>query len=122
MSPFRSVLPLCLFLVTSLNAEEFNINVGDTVSDGVPAPGAGRIATSQESDFYLFTATAGQLVFAEPLAQDEAFQRNLRWQLIKPNGQTVFSAFFSGIPGRTVLPDAGVYKIRVFTDGVNPAW
>src|SRR5678816_4060393 len=88
MSLFRSALALCIFLVTAVNAEDFNINVGDTVSDGVPAPGAGRLATAQESDFYSFTATAGQLMFAEPLLQDAAFQNNLRWQLIKPVSYT----------------------------------
>jgi hypothetical protein len=121
MSFFRAGLALCLLFVTALNAEEFNINVGDTVSDGVPAPGAGRLATAQESDFYSFTGTAGQLVFAEPLAQDAAYQNTLRWQLIRPNGLTVFSAFFATVQGRVVLPDTGIYKIRVFTDGTNPA-
>ncbi len=122
MSLFRLALALCIFPATTLKAEEFNINVGDTVSDGAPAPGAGRLATAHESDFYLFTATAGQLVFAESLVQDPAFQRNLRWQLIKPNGLVGFSFFFTIVPGRIVLPDAGVYKIRVFTDGSNAAW
>ena len=117
MSFSRSCLTFGLVFVTALNAEEFNINVGDTVSDGVPAVGAGRLATAEESDFYLFTATAGQLIFAEPLAQDEAFQRSLRWQLLKPNGQTLFSSFFNNVEGRIVLPDAGVYRVRVFTDG-----
>src|SRR5690349_5417936 len=92
MSLHPLLLAFGVLLVASLHAEEFNINVGDTVSDGVPAPGAGRLATAQESDFYSFTATAGQLVFAEPLLQDAAFQNNLRWQLLRPNGQLAFSS------------------------------
>jgi hypothetical protein len=121
MSFFRSGLALCLLFVTSLNAEDFNINVGDTVSDGVPAPGAGRLATAQESDFYSFTGMVGELLFAEPLTQDASYQNTLRWQLIRPNGLMVFSAFFATVQGRVVLPETGVYKIRVFTDGTNPA-
>jgi hypothetical protein len=120
MNLFRFVL-VYMFLVFAVRAEDFNIDVGATVSDGVPAPGAGRLSSAQESDFYMFTASAGQLIFAEPLAQDAAFQQNLRWQLLRPNGVPVFSAFFTSIPGRSVLPDAGVYKIRVFTDGTNPS-
>src|SRR6185436_13418915 len=67
-----------------LHGENFNIVVGDTVSDGVPGAGAGRFLTAKEEDFYSFTATAGQLVFFEALSQDTTFQRSLRWQLLKP--------------------------------------
>jgi hypothetical protein len=36
----------------ALHGENFNIVVGDTVSDGVPGVGAGRFATAKEEDFY----------------------------------------------------------------------
>jgi hypothetical protein len=113
---------LSILIIAPVSAEDFNISVGDTVSDGVPVAGAGRLASSQESDLYSFTATAGQLIFAEQLAQDAAFGNNLRWQLLRPNGLTLFSSFFNNVQGRTTLPDAGVYKVRVFTDASNPAW
>src|SRR6185503_12406458 len=96
-----------------LHGEDFNIVVGDTVSDGVPGVGAGRFATAKEEDFYTFTATVGQLVFFEALSQDAAFQRSLRWELLKPSGSAVFTSFFSN-RGRTVLPEAGQYRVRIY--------
>jgi hypothetical protein len=104
------------------HADEFAISIGDTVSDGVPGPGAGRLATAKEEDFYTFTATAAQLVFFESLSQDPAFKGSLRWQLIQPSGRIVFGSFFSNRQGRTVLPEAGTYKIRVYSDGIDPSW
>src|SRR6187549_1908291 len=117
-----SAIVIGFLFVARITAEDFSINVGDTISDGVPAPGAGRLTTAQESDFYLFNATEGQLVFAESLTQDPSFAGNLRWQLIRPDGLVGFSSFFNNVPGRTMLPEAGVYKIRVFTDGSNAGW
>src|SRR6185503_8677360 len=105
-----------------LHGENFNIVVGDTVSDGLPGVGAGRFATAKDEDFYSFTATAGQLVFFEALSQDPAFARNLRWQVLKPSGPAVFASFFSNPIGRTVLPEAGVYRVRIYSDGTNPNW
>jgi uncharacterized protein YdeI (BOF family) len=116
------VLGLCLTPIAPVKAEEFNISIGDTVSDDVPVQGAGRLSTFQEEDVYTFTASAGQLVFVESLDQDAAFQRSLRWQLLRPIGQTIFSSFFHNPQGRTALPDAGMYKIRVYTDKANPGW
>ena len=105
----------------ALHGENFNIVVGDTVSDGVPGVGAGRFATAKEEDFYSFTATAGQLVFFEALSQDTTFQRSLRWQLLKPSGPAVFASFFS-TRGRTILPEAGEYRVRIYSGGTDPNW
>jgi Cadherin-like domain len=115
-------LLISLAATSPLRAEEFNIAVGDTVSDGVPAAGAGRLAIAKEVDSYSFTAAAGQLAFFESLGQDPAFKGNLRWQLLKPSGSAVFSSFFSYTPGRTVLPEAGSYNIRVYSDATDPLW
>src|SRR5262245_3691661 len=105
-------------VIVPIHAEEFTISIGDTVSDGIPGPGAGRLATAKEEDFYTFTAAAGQLAFFESLGQDPAFKGSLRWQLIKPSGGIVFGSFFSSQRGRTVLPEAGTYRIRVYSDGI----
>ncbi len=103
-------------------AEEFTIGLGDTVSDGIPGVGAGRLKTAKDDDFYTFTVVSGQLAFLEGLNQDPAFKKNLRWQLTKPSGGSVFSSYFSQAVGRKLLDESGTYKIRVFSDGTDPTW
>lgn len=105
-----------------MRAETFAIALGDTITDGVPAAGAGRIASAKDDDIYTFSATAGQLAFFEPISQDDAFKRNLRWKLTKPSGLTVFGSFFSNPIGRTLLNETGTYQIRVYSDGTDPSW
>ena len=66
----RSTVGLAFLLFTAgstLFAQPFQIAIGDTVSDGVPAAGAGRILVHTETDLYNFTGTAGQSVFFEDL-------------------------------------------------------
>ncbi len=104
------------------SAEVFAIAIGDTISDGVPGVGAGRLLAAKDDDVYTFAATAGQLVFIEGLSQDAAFKRNLRWSLIKPSGLAIFSGYFSGPQGRKLLTESGTYKVRVFSDGTDPTW
>src|SRR4051812_12160263 len=53
-----------------MRAEEFTIQIGDTIVDGAPGPGAGRLSAAKESDFYSFAASAGQLAFFQSLGQD----------------------------------------------------
>ena len=100
----------------------FPIHVGDVVSDGKPAAGAGRIETAGSEDNYSFTAHAGQDVIFESLERDDTFRNSLRWELTKPSGGTVFSSFFSNPQGRTFLPEAGTYKLRVFTGADTATW
>ncbi len=112
------------FSTRAVGDQEIPIRVGDVISDGQPGPGAGRIETPGSEDIYTFTGSAGDVVYFEAMNQSASFQKNLRWQLLKPSGsgQPVFSAFFDGFQSGHVLPEDGSYKIRVFTDGNNPAW
>jgi len=110
------------FSTRAVGDQEIPIVIGNSVSDGQPAPGAGRIETPGSEDIYTFTARAGQVIVVESIAQAAAFQNNLRWQILRPSGQTLFSSFFSNSPGRIVLPDEGIYKIRIAAEGDNPAW
>lgn len=116
------VLALVLASLSPLSAEEFNIAIGSSVTEGEPAPGAGRLSTSTESDFYTFVAEAGELGFFEALDSDPAFRGSLRWQLTGPSGALIFSSFFTNARGRTLLGEAGLYRIRVFTDGRDASW
>jgi len=102
--------------------QQFPIRVGDIVSDGKPASGAGRIETPGSEDNYTFNARAGQFVIFESFQQADAFQQSLRWELTKPSGGPVFVSLFSNPQGRTLLPEAGTYKIRIFTIGDDPTW
>src|SRR5262249_35210298 len=111
------------FRVTPIPADQtFAYTIGTPVSDGVPAPGAGRLEVAGAEDFYTFTGSAGQALFFESGSQDAAFNHNLRWSLLKPSSGFVFSAFFSNPLGRVTLPEAGQYRIRLFTDGTNPKY
>ena len=120
----RTVLVLGIGWLAPLvaRAEVFSIAMGDTVSDGVPGLGAGRLGAAKDDDVYTFTASAGQLAFFEALSQDSAFKRSLRWGLTKPSGGFAFGSFFSNPVGRIPLGESGVYKIRVFSDGTDPTW
>ncbi|MBN8248588.1 MAG: hypothetical protein J0L84_14255 [Verrucomicrobia bacterium] len=103
-------------------AGNFEITIGDRVSENLPAPGAGRLAESTEEDSYTFVATAGQLAFFEPIEHRGGFAGRLRWQLLRPGGAILFGGFFSNPVGRTALPESGTYRLRVYTDGTDPGW
>jgi hypothetical protein len=94
-------------------AEEFTIQIGSTVSDGVPGVGAGRIENVAPTDVYHFNGQSGQNVFFEELAVAPAFEGYLRWQLTTPSGQVFFTEYFevNNRVGRQVLPETGIYTL-----------
>lgn len=104
-------------------AQTFPIQIGDTISDGVPAAGAGQINSHTETDYYTFTGTAGQNIFVEELSVASAFAGWLRWELKSPGNATVFSSYLdSSIEGRRTLPETGTYTLRVFVGAANAAF
>ena len=112
-----------LFTIIASRAEQFSIQLGNVISDGVPGPGAGYIPTSTTNDVYTFTANAGQLIFIEELSVAAAFQGWLQWKVTSPGGTTIFSSYFNGQPkGRTLLPETGIYTVRVWVGANNPAY
>jgi hypothetical protein len=112
-----------LLLTGKLAAENFTIQVGDTVSDGVPGVGAGRINISTETDFYTFLGTAGQNIFLEDLGAASSFAGWLRWELKSPGNVTVFSSYLEGgNEGRRTLPETGTYTLRVWVGAANAAY
>jgi hypothetical protein len=91
-------------------SQEFAITVGDTISNGVPGPGAGNIESPGVLDIYTFDAVAGQQVFLDVLELDV----NIRWQMTDPAGESIFSTCLAcGDPGAFTLADTGVYTIIV---------
>lgn len=113
-----------MVLVTAAaRGENFNISIGDTISQNVPAAGAGYIEASTATDFYTFTATAGQLVFIEELSVAPAFAGWLQWSITSPANGVVFSSYFNGTAkGRLVLPASGTYTIKVWVGSNNAAY
>jgi hypothetical protein len=116
------VVLLVLAAITA-QAETFTIQIGDTVSDGVPGPGAGRIAVSTATDVYSFSGTADQLVFCEEISVDNAFAGHLYWELKSPTGKRVFGKYFGGSnPGRQVLPETGTYTFTFSVSGAGSSY
>lgn len=115
---------LALLITTKAFAvEQFAINIGSTVSDGVPAAGAGRIDLNTDYDLYTFAATNGQVLFFEELGNSGTFGGYLRWELKAPSGALVFNTFLDSTSiGRQTLQQNGTYTLRVYVSTVNPAY
>ena len=95
--------------------DQFDIEIGDVVSDGVPGPGAGNIEGPGTADIYNFTATAGQTVNFE----GQAFSSGLtaRWQLNDSTGARLFRRCLGcSQPGDVQLSVGGTYTITVSDD------
>jgi hypothetical protein len=81
--------------------QNFNIVVGDTVSDGVPATGAGNIEGPGSADIYTFTAFSGQSVNFEGL--NTGTTCGPRWILRDALSAVIFDAPICSDPGFFVL-------------------
>jgi len=86
----------------------FTIAFGDTVSDGVPGPGAGNIEGPGAIDRYVFDGTAGQVAILDALTGST---NDVRWRLEAPDGSDVFDAFF--VDQEVTLPQTGTYLLEV---------
>ena len=74
----------------------FAIQIGDTITNGVPGSGAGNIEVPGAWDFYTFNATNGQLAFFEIANTANSFQGYLASELKSPSSNTVFSSYING--------------------------
>src|SRR5690606_31994711 len=88
--------------------EVFTIAFGDTVSDGVPAPGAGNLEGPGAVDHYHFDATAGQVAILDALSGSNT---RIRWRLDAPDGPEVFDAIYTD--RQATLDRAGTYTLTV---------
>lgn len=104
--------------VRSIPADQyFAIQPGDTVTNNLPAAGAGNIEVAGAQDFYTFNATAGQSLSFEAIGSAAAFAGWLQWELKTPSGASLFSNYFTD-GGRRTMPETGAYTIRVWV-GAN---
>ena len=105
------------FRITNIPPPDtFTIAIGDTVSNGVPGPGAGNIEVAGASNVYSFSATAGQQVYFDgnPLGGSAS---GVRWTLRDPSNNVIFQNFFiSSDGGAETLPVAGTYTITTLAD------
>jgi hypothetical protein len=99
--------------VERLSAENFTINIGDTISDGVPGVGAGRININTETDYFTFSGAAGQSIFVEEISVASAFAGWLRWELKSPSGSPVYS-YLEEVRGRA---RTGKWHVHVACSG-----
>ncbi|RIK33861.1 MAG: hypothetical protein DCC55_34180 [Chloroflexi bacterium] len=99
--------------------DEFTIAIGDTVSDGVPGPGAGNIESPGVKDVYTFNAPAGQKVYFDLFGVEPALTQ-VNWKLVAPNGEVIFDQILNCCGGQDAgeftLAQPGVYTITVGDD------
>jgi tRNA A-37 threonylcarbamoyl transferase component Bud32 len=94
-------------------ADEFAIQIGATISNGAPGPGAGYIETPGVQDIYTFSASAGQAVNLRVTQLPQANDL-LYWRLVDELGNDVFNTCVQcGDPGSLTLDRGGTYKIIV---------
>lgn len=102
--------------------QHFAIQAGDTVSDGVPATGAGRIEMAGARDIYTFQGSVGQALFFEELEDAPEFDGWLSWELKAPGGGLVFVEYLDGSgTGRKDLAETGTYQLSVYDRTDDPS-
>jgi hypothetical protein len=108
--------------VRSIPADQyFVIQPGDTVTNNLPALGAGNIEVAGAQDIYTFNATAGQSLSFEAISRSAAFNNWLHWEVRTPSGALLFANYFTD-GGRKTMPETGTYTIRVSVGTSNPTY
>jgi hypothetical protein len=94
--------------------QQFAINIGDTVSDGVPAAGAGNLEAPGAVDNYTFDALVGQEVIFDWLAGVNVL---IGWQLQAPDNTVLFDSVLAD--QQLTLPQTGSYTLTVDGNGID---
>jgi hypothetical protein len=94
--------------------QQFTIGIGDMVSNGVPATGAGNIEVPGAVDVYTFDALAGQEVIFDWLSGTNVF---IGWQLQAPDSTMLFDSVLQD--WQVVLPQTGSYTLTVDGNGID---
>jgi hypothetical protein len=102
-------------MTNTTGPQTFAYTIGTTVSNGVPAPGAGNIETVGGEDDYTFTGAVGQKIFYDAISVSGG-NCNFHRTLVAPNGTNVAGAdgFVCGDVGPITLPQAGTYTLRIY--------
>lgn len=94
--------------------QQFSIDIGDLVSNGVPTAGAGNIEVPGAVDIYTFDALAGQEVIFDWLSGTNVF---IGWQLQAPDGTVLFDSVLQD--WQLVMPQTGSYTLTVTGNGID---
>ncbi|MDQ8196484.1 PPC domain-containing protein, partial [Coraliomargarita sp. SDUM461004] len=99
--------------ITAVAAPQtFAINIGDTIQDGTPSPGAGNIEFPASYDIYTFAGTAGDSIFIDKIAFSGT--TNIDYTLIDPSGNELDShELYQSDLGSIELPETGSYTLQV---------
>ncbi|GAB4530517.1 MAG: hypothetical protein OHK0046_51130 [Anaerolineae bacterium] len=95
----------------------FDVAIGDTISNGVPAAGAGNLETPGSSDVYAFTATPGQNIFLDLGSTDfrdpDGGLVRVDWTVRDALDAVVYTAVLGDSSGSIELADGGDYTLTV---------
>ena len=103
------------FRLTGITTDSaFAISVGDTVTNGLPALGAGNLEVPGTYDDYFFDATTNPVVYFDVLSAPF----RLFWSLAAPDGSAVFSGRYmpNNDVRRVEMLMPGTYRLRVYSD------
>jgi hypothetical protein len=114
LSLLIGVLMLSLVMPVAAQTDQFQIAYGETISDGVPGPGAGNLETGGAQDAYTFQGTAGDDVIFDSLAGGSG---QFFWLLNAPDGAVLFDTF--NADRRIILPQSGTYTLTVRGSNAN---
>jgi hypothetical protein len=96
----------------------YRVRIGDTISDGVPAPGAGHIESPGVRDTYTFEAKSGERVYFRMFEYGKGME-SIEWKVNDPDGAQLFETRLAyGEPGARVLAKAGTYTMTIGSDRV----
>jgi hypothetical protein len=94
--------------------QQFTINIGDTVSDGLPDTGAGNLEGSGAVDIYIFDALAGQNAIFDWLSGSNGL---IDWRLQAPDSTVLFDSNLQD--QQLVLAQTGSYTLTVEGSGID---
>jgi len=101
--------------------EEFEIEIGDEITNGEPGSGAGLIEAPGSKDIYTFTAEAGQDIYVhiiEPPSTSDTMNIYMDDDI---NANIFYSCMQCGDPGAIALERGGTYTLTVGNDDPSGA-
>jgi predicted Ser/Thr protein kinase len=113
---------------SEIEGERFEIKIGDQISDGVPAPGAGNIEVPGAHDIYTFSAEPGQRIYIQATKLEVTDYLTIRlidesdneiykdWLQLEDPGlfQLTAGGVYTIVVGETERATVGTYKLKIW--------